>query len=256
MTKNTTNQIAPAKSELENQETKQLRALSAADFKPYFPESSGNFIILFGENSLTLAEDKGFKPSTVIPYNQVCLDFVRQQFTVAITDSFPKVDAPNESIQVIKKAVVTGGYLLATSLNGSLERSSTNFYTKSTGKDDVTGKALKGNTTEAGLERVAAAMSANDLSPATFGQTKKTAFVWAKFIADTDKDTKAGGPLNAKLDTWLATKKRYPTSRLLEAAILKLHREHGSAYWLTAPLIQAGYTEPAEIESESLADLL
>lgn len=240
--------------ELEPQVT-EPRALSAADFRPFFPESSGNFIILYGANSLTLTEDKGFKPSMAIPYNQVCLDFVKQQFTVAIVDSFAKPDNQNESVQVTKKANVTGGYLLATALNGSMERSNTNFYMKQTGKDDITGKAIKGNQSEAGLERVVSAMSGCNLSPATFGQEKKITFTWGKFIADIDKDTKEGGPLYAKLDTWLATKKRYPTSRLLEAAILALREKHGLEYWLTKPLADYGYTDPETVKVENDDDL-
>lgn len=231
------------------------RALSAADFRPFFPESSGNCILLFGPNSLTITEDKGFKPTLVIPYTQEWLSFVSQKVLVTISDSFAKVDNPLETYTAKRTATTTGGYLLTCSLNGTLERSSTNFYAKQTGKTPE-GKAKYGNKSETGLERVVAAMSGLDLSPATFGQERKQVFIFAKFVAWVDEQTKAGGSLNAKLDTWLATKKRYPTSRLLEAAVMKLMREHGTAYWLTASIIAAGYVEPAEIESESLADLL
>lgn len=257
MAKNTTNQTTPAQSapEWDNQETHAPRILSAADFRPFFPESSGKCLILFGANSLSITEDKGFRPTMTIPYSEEWLAIVQQTLIVSISDSFEKPDNAAETFTATKKATVTVGYLLANSLNGSMERGNTNFYAKQTGKSDK-GVTLYGNRTEAGLERIANAMAALDLSPSTFGQEKKQTFVFAKFVAWVDEQTKAGGTLNAKLDTWLATKKRYPTSRLLEAAVLKLHREHGAAYWLTAPLLAAGYVEPAEIESESLADLL
>jgi hypothetical protein len=228
--------------------------LSEADFRPFFPESSGKCSILFGANSLSITEDKGFRPTMTIPYNEEWLNIVSQKLVVSISDSFEKPDNANETFTATKKAIVTAGYLIANSLNGFMERCNTNFYAKSALNDKK--QTVYPNKNEAGLERITNAMAALNLSPATFGQEKKSVFTWGKFIADTDKDTKEGGPLNAKLDTWVATKKRYPTSRLLEAAILKLHREHGAAYWLTAPLLAAGYVEPAEIESESLADLL
>ncbi|MFA6609155.1 MAG: hypothetical protein WCT07_04600 [Candidatus Paceibacterota bacterium] len=258
MAKNTTtNQTAPAQSapELENQETHTPRTLAAADFRPFFPESSGKCMILFGANSLSITEDKGFRPTMTIPYAEEWLAIVRQTLVVSISDSFEKPDNAAETFTATKKATVTVGYLLANALNGSMERGNTNFYAKQTGKSDA-GVTQYGNRTEAGLERIANAMQALDLSPSTFGQEKKATFIFAKFVAWVDEQTKAGGTLNAKLDTWAATKKRYPTSRLLEAAVLKLMREHGPEYWLTAPILAAGYVEPAEIESESLADLL
>jgi hypothetical protein len=245
-------QAAPA---LESQETNEPRALSAADFRQFFPESSGKCLILFGASSLSITEDKGFRPTMTIPYSEEWLSIVQQKLVVSISDSFAKPDNEAETFTATKKATVTVGYLLSNALNGSMERGNTNFYAKQTGKSDK-GVTLYGNRTEAGLERIANAMAALDLSPSTFGQEKKATFIFAKFVAWVDAETKVGGSLNAKLDTWIATKKRYPTSRLLEAAVLKLMREHGTAYWLTAPIIAAGYVEPAEIESESLADLL
>lgn len=257
MTTNSKNQkpaSTQGNSALENQET-ESRILSATDFRPFFPESSGKCMILFGANSLSITEDKGFRPTMTIPYSEEWLVIVQQKLVVSISDSFPKPDNDAETYTATKKATVTVGYLLANALNGSMERGNTNFYVKQTGKSDK-GVTVYGNRTETGLERIAAAMQALDLSPSTYGQEKKSVFVFAKFVAWVDAETKAGGTLNAKLDTWLATKKRYPTSRLLEAAVLKLMREHGANYWLTAPLLNAGYVEPAEIESESLADLL
>jgi hypothetical protein len=257
MAKNTTNQTAPAQSapELENQETHTPRTLAAADFRPFFPESSGKCMILFGANSLSITEDKGFRPTMTIPYSEEWLTIVSRTLVVSISDSFAKPDNEAETFTATKKATVTVGYLLANSLNGSMERGNTNFYAKQTGKSDK-GVTQYGNKTEAGLERIALAMQALDLSPSTFGQEKKTAFVFAKFVAWVDEQVKTDPVLSLKADIWAATKKRYPTSRLLEAAVLKLMKEHGAAYWLTSPILAAGYVEPAEIESESLADLL
>jgi hypothetical protein len=291
MAKNTTNQTVPAqtKPELENQETingsveplvneigqedslhedvqtfidtikeeHKPRQLSAADFRPFFPESSGNCVLLWGANSLEICEDKGFKPTITIPYTQDWLNFVSQKIHVTISDSFKKADNELETFTSKKTANVYGGYLITCSLNGTLERSNTNFYRKQTGKDE-SGKAKYGNTTEVGLERVAAAMSANDLSPATFGQEKKTAFVWAKFIQSIDEQTKSGGTLAHKAQVWQETKKRYPTSRLLEAAILRLKDgvdKEGNAHYLKLPLYAFGYTDPVEIQAADMSDL-
>lgn len=256
MTKNTTNQTAPAQTApvLEQQETNAPRALAAADFRPFFPESSGKCLILFGANSLSITEDKGFRPTMTIPYSEEWLAIVRQTLVVSISDSFTKPDNAAETFTATNKATVTVGYLLANGLNGFMERCNTNFYAKGALNDKK--QTVYPNKNEAGLERITNAMAALSLSPATFGQEKKTAFTWGKFIADIDRDTKEGGPLNAKLDTWLATKKKYPTVRLQESAILTLRAKHGLDYWLTKPLADAGYTDPAVVEVDDSNELM